>query len=87
MAKIEKEELNYKEEIEPLLRSKPDTLQDFREFIEKFEYEDILRDRTDADVRQEFNDVYKMLVRLYQCDFAVPSWGDMIHIVNLKLIK
>jgi len=64
-----------------------DTLEEFSQFIKKYKYEDILRDRTDEEVRQEFNEIHKMLVMLYQCDFAIPPLGDMIHIVNLKLIK
>lgn len=77
---------NYKEEVGALLKDR-DTLEEFKQFFEKYKYEDILRDRTDAEVRAEFQEIHRMLVKLYQCDYAIPPLGDMIHIVNLKLIK
>jgi len=63
------------------------TLEEFKEFIEGIKYEDIKRDRTEAEVCQEFNDIHKMLVLLYQCDFAIRPIGETISVVPLKLVK
>jgi len=63
------------------------TLEQFKKLIESIEYEDIKRDRTEAEVCQEFNEIHKLLVMLYQCDFAIRPVGETISVVSLKLIK
>jgi len=64
-----------------------DTLEQFKKLIESIKYEDIKRDRTEAEVCQEFNEIHKMLVLLYKCDFAIRPIGETISVVPLNLVK